>query len=388
MLAPDLGVCGRKTEVSRLSYSTAGESHGACVAALVSGFPAGVAFRTEPIDAELRRRQGGYGRGKRMEMESDSVKVLCGVIGGVTIGSPILLVVENADATVEEKPPVVCPRPGHADLAGMIKYGFEQARPVLERASARETAARVAAGGLAGILLGEFGIEVFAHVIAVGGVSAEASVGELAPAREARERSELYCLDAGSAELMKQAIDKAKEAGDTVGGVFEVIVRGAPPGLGSYAEAPQRLDGRLAGALMSIPAIKGVEIGLGFGAAGRAGSEVHDPIVPGKGGLRDVKRSSNNAGGLEGGLTNGQDVVIRAAMKPISTLMQPLPSVDVTTGGEARASTERSDVCAVPAASVVAEAAVAFEIAGAMVDKFGGDSLDEMRCNFEGYLGT
>jgi len=308
-------------------------------------------------------------------------------MGGKTIGSPVLLMVENADATIDEKPPVVCPRPGHADLAGMIKYGFDQARPVLERASARGTAAVVAVGGLAGLLLGEFGIETFSHVVSVGDVEPDISVGDLAAARGKRDGSELYCLDGGARQRMKESIDRARDAGDTLGGVFEVIVRGVPAGLGSYATADRRLDGRLAGALMAIPAMKGVEIGLGFEAARRPGSRVHDPILPGDGGLRGAGRGSNNAGGLEGGVTNGQDVVVRAAMKPISTLMQPLASIDVRTGQPASASTERADVCAVPAASVVGEAVVAFEIARALVEKCGGDSLVEMKRSLEGCLG-
>ncbi len=373
--------------MSTLSYRTAGESHGPCICALVEGFPAGVTFSADAIDAELKRRQRGYGRGDRMKLESDCVKVLSGVMEGKTIGSPILLLVENADATLSEKPPVVCPRPGHADLAGMIKYGFDQARPVLERASARGTAGQVAAGGVASLLLGEFGIEVFAYVVSVGDVDTDISVGDLDAARKEREGSELYCLDADATQRMKQAIDRARDAGDTLGGVFEVIVRGAPAGLGSYVAADRRLDGWLAGALMAIPAMKGVEIGLGFGAAGQPGSKVHDPIEPGDGGLRGLKRRSNNAGGLEGGVTNGQDIVVRGAMKPISTLMQPLASVDVTTGLPAGASTERSDVCAVPAASVVGQAEVAFQIARALVEKCGGDSLSEMKRNHRGCFG-
>ena len=369
--------------VAHLTYRTAGESHGPCVAALVEGIPAGLTFPAEAINAELRRRQGGYGRGERMKIESDSVKVLSGVMDGATIGSPVLLVVDNADATIDEKPPVTCPRPGHADLAGMIKYGFDQARPVLERASARETAARVAAGGLAAALLAEFDIDVLAHVISVGGVAAEVNVGDLAKARAIRDKSDFYCLDPKSSEKMKKAVDDARESGDTLGGTFEVIVRNVPAGLGSYVQSDRRLDGRLAACLMAIPAIKGVEIGLGFEAARRPGSKVHDPILPGKGGLRSLERGSNNAGGLEGGMTNGQDVVVRAAMKPISTLMQPLDSVDVTTSKTAKASTERSDVCAVPAASVVAEAVVALEIASALVEKLGGDSLSEMKKNHD-----
>lgn len=372
--------------MGKLIFRTAGESHGPCVAALVEGFPAGVKFAEGIINTELRRRQGGYGRGKRMELEADRIRVLSGVIGGETIASPILLVVDNADASVEEKPPVVCPRPGHADLAGMIKYGFDQARPVLERASARETAARVAAGGLAKLLLSEFGVEVFAHVLSIGDITAKLEVGDFSQARDARDASDFYCLDAAACERMKKAVDGARDKGDTLGGIFEVIVRGVPAGLGSYVQARERLDGRLAACLMSIQAIKGVEIGLGFEASRRPGSRVHDPILPGKKGLKELVRGSNNAGGLEGGMTNGSDVILRAAMKPISTLMQPLASVDVTSNKPAPASTERSDVCAVPAASVVGEAVVAFEIAGALIDKFGGDSLSEMKANHKNYM--
>lgn len=368
--------------MAELNYTTAGESHGPCVAALVEGFPAGVPFLEDAVNAELRRRQGGYGRGDRMAIESDSVRVLSGIVDGRTIGSPILLVVDNADSAMVDKPPVVCPRPGHADLAGMIKYGFDQARPVLERASARETAARVAAGGAAKILLSQFHIDLFAHVLTVGHVRANAQVRDLAHARAARDASDFYCLDTHAANRMRHAVDKARDEGNTLGGIFEVIVRGAPAGLGSYVQPGRRLDGRLAACLMAIPAVKAVEIGLGFEAARRPGSAVHDPILPGDGTPRALKRASNNAGGLEGGVTNGQDVVVRAAMKPISTLMQPLASVDVTTNKPAHASTERSDVCAVPAASVVGEAAVAFEIASAMLEKFGGDSLAEIKANY------
>ncbi len=363
----------------QLTYRTAGESHGPTIAALVEGMPAGLPVSPDYINSELTRRQGGYGRGDRMNIESDAVRILSGLIDGLTIASPILMLIDNADATLAEKPPVLCPRPGHADLAGIIKYGFAQARPVLERASARETAARVAAGALATILLHDLDIQVFSHVLSVGEVTTSAHLPPIAEAEQIRADSPFYCLDLDASGPLKAAVDAAREAGDTLGGVFEVIVHGVPIGLGSYVSADTRLDARIAAALMSIPAIKGVEIGLGFAAASRPGSAMHDPILPGAHGISSVSRPTNNAGGLEGGVTNGQDIVVRAAMKPISTLTQPLPSIDVTTGAEALASTERSDICAVPAASVVGQAAVAFEVARAILERSPSDSMAALR---------
>ncbi len=375
--------------MGRLRYHTFGESHGPCVGALVEGMPAGVPWRGEIVDAELARRQGGYGRGARMRIEQDRAEVLSGVAGGTTLGTPILLVVKNKDDTLDTKPPVYHPRPGHADLAGVLKYGFTDARKVLERASARETAGRVAAGGCARMLLEMFDIDVFAHVVAVGGVNSKADVPpDPEEARRLRDASEMYCIDPEATERMKRRVDEARKKGDTLGGVVEVIVRRVPPGLGSHVTWRERLDGRLCRALAAIQAIKGVEIGLGFEAASRPGSSVHDGILPppkGKG-PRYVRRSSNNAGGIEGGMTNGCDIVLRAAMKPIATLMNSLPSIDLRTMEPATADCERSDVCAVPAASVVAEAVVAIEVASAFLEKFGGDCIEDVKAAYEHYI--
>jgi chorismate synthase len=389
--------------MSQLRFTTAGESHGPGLVALIEGMPSGVGVRAEDLDAELLRRQGGYGRGGRMRIESDAVEILGGIRHGRTLGSPVALLVRNRDHRnwLEAMSPaplaegaeggrarrVTRPRPGHADLAGLLKHGFDDARDVLERASARETAARVAAGALAKRLLAAVEIRVESHVVSIGGVQA----GVPEPLPEAlnaeADRSPVRCLDAEAAEGMVEAIDAARSEGDTLGGVFEVVARGVPVGLGSHVSWDRKLDGRLAGALMSIHAIKGVEIGAGFAAAGRRGSQVHDPIVTG--GVRRAGgygRGSNRAGGLEGGITSGGEIVVRAAMKPISTLMRPLATVELETGAVAEASVERSDVCAVPAASVVGEAMVALVLAGALLEKFGGDSLAELQRNLEGYL--
>jgi chorismate synthase len=370
-----------------LDFVTAGESHGPCLTCLVTGFPAGVPVDPAGIDAELSRRQSGYGRGGRMAIERDRVQVLSGVRRGRSIGSPVTLVIANRDNTLDEKPALTRPRPGHADLAGGVKYLTRDLRDVLERASARETAARVAAGALVRPLLAEFGVTVFGHVVAVGGVRSTAA---FAPDRAARDASEMLCLDPAATAQMKVRVDQARAAGDSLGGVVEVQVLGAPMGLGAYDQWHRRLDARLAGAVMGIQAIKGVEIGLGFAAADRPGSQVHDEIVF-EAGARErptlgFVRPTNNAGGIEGGISNGQPIVLRAAMKPIPTLVKPLRSVDLTTRQPADAAAERADVCAVPAAGVVAENVVAFEIARAMVEKFGGDSLAEMRANYEGFL--
>jgi chorismate synthase len=390
--------------MSTFRFSTAGESHGPALVALVEGLPAGLAVDAEYIDAELRRRQGGYGRGGRMRIESDRAEILSGIRHGETLGSPVSLLIRNRDwenwtvAMGAARPAepldaqttraVHLPRPGHADLVGVLKYDRSDARDILERASARETAARVAAGALAKRLLSEFGIAVGSHVTALGGVCA-APADELPIAlNEAADPSPVRCLDAEAEERMIEAIDRAKHAGDTLGGVFEVVVTGLPAGLGSHVSWDRKLDGRLAGAVMSIQAIKGVEIGLGFEAAARPGSRVHDAIV------RDdalattggFGRRGNHAGGLEGGITTGHPLVVRAAMKPISTLMQPLPTVDLTSGEVGEAVRERSDVCAVPAAAVVGEAMVAIVLADALLEKFGGDSVGELRRNLDGYL--
>ena len=375
-----------------INYLTAGESHGKALITIVEGFPSGLKLNQKDIDAELRRRQSGYGRGKRMEIEKDKAKVLSGIRGGKTTGSPITISIENKDwknwkesmapFTPFDGEKVTAPRPGHADLSGAIKYGEVDLRNILERASARETAARTAVGALAKALLKEFNISVFSHVISIGEVKSPAL--KITPKKiiEAQKRALLFCIDRTAENLMIKEIEKAALAGDSLGGVFEIIVTGAPVGLGSYAHWDRRLDGRLSQAVMSIQAIKGVEIGLGFEAASRVGSKVHDEIFYDKGGFY---RKINNAGGNEGGVTNGEWIVIRAAMKPIPTLQTPLKTVDIITKKAVTAAKERSDTCAVPAASVVGEAVVAIEIAKAMQDKFGGDALEEMKRNYAGY---
>ena len=381
--------------MSTLTYQTAGESHGPGLLALVEGMPAGVAVDVALIDGELRRRQGGYGRGGRQKIETDRVQFLSGVRMGRTIASPVAMLVPNKDNRLDDPaatPPLHRPRPGHADLAGSIKWGTVDCRETLERASARETAARVAAGGLARCLLRAFDIDVFGFVRGVGEVTATVDVTadnwrDLARRRDA---SEVYCPDAEADEQMRAFINRQKMDKDTAGGVVECHVFGCPVGLGSCMTWDGRLDSRLGAAVMGIQAFKGVEIGLGFEAARRPGSLVHDEIGYDPGG-RDTPtlgftRSSNNAGGIEGGMTNGQPVVVRGAMKPISTLGKPLGSVDLRTGQPAEAGWERSDVSAISAASVVLEAVVAFEVARALLEKFGGDSLGEVRANYDNYL--
>lgn len=377
-----------------IRYLSAGESHGPGLTVIVEGFPSNLKVSRAIIDEQLRKRQLGYGRGRRMQIETDSVEVTSGIRFGKTLGSPITMNVVNRDfknwttkmAVWEDAPldlkEVTRPRPGHADLAGAIKYDFEDIRNVLERASARNTATMVAAGALARQLLSEFGIEVAAHVVEIGGetVSDIPDDWELLISRT--EQSPVRAADPNAQARMIAKIDEAKENGDTVGGVFEVVVRGCPIGLGSYVHPDRKLDGRLAGAVMSIQAIKGVEIGLGFTAAHRFGSKVHDAIGYGDGGY---SRPSNGAGGLEGGVTNGEPIVVRAAMKPISTLYKPLNSVDMRTKQVEPAAVERSDYCAVPAASVVAENVVAWVIADAFLEKFGGDSMEQLRERYDSY---
>ncbi len=373
-----------------LLVRTAGESHGPAILALIEGFPAGVPVDTDRIDADLARRQGGYGRGGRQRIESDRVEVLAGVRGGRTMPGPVALLVRNRDSRLEEAPAVTRPRPGHADLAGALKYLDPDVRNVLERASARETAGRVAAGGLAKALLAEFGIRVAAWVTRIGPAAAPDDVpADLEACVRLRDESEVYCPDADASAAMTAAIDEARDAGDTLGGRIRCMATGVPPGLGSHTQWTRKLDGRLARAVMSIQAIKGVEIGLGFGVAERPGSQVHDAIALDES-VRDgpsagFVRPTNRAGGLEGGMTNGAPLVLSAAMKPISTLKAPLASVDLATRQPEEAAYERSDVCAVPAASVVVEAVVATELAGAMVERFGGDSLAQMRAAQEAW---
>lgn len=364
-----------------LRYLTAGESHGRGLLAILDGLPAGLEIDRGFIDSELEARQGGYGRGERMKIESDRAEILAGVRDGVTIGSPLGLVINNRDFTIDALPPLTAPRPGHADLAGGRKYDHSDLRNVLERASARETAARTALGAVAQLLLKKFSIELESWITALGGIP----IRELTAAERRRHlaASRLNCPDPEAERKMVELIDRAREAGDTLGGVFRVEVSGVPPGLGSYSQGDTRLDSLLAGALMSIPAVKGVEIGSGFTIAAEPGSRVHDAIVPGEEGIR---RPTNRAGGIEGGVSNGETIVIQAAMKPIPTLAHPLPTVDIKTGLPAPAARERSDVCALPAAAVVGRAMAALELARAFLEKFGGDSLSEIRRNYSGYL--
>ena len=377
-------------------FLTAGESHGEALVAVIDGVPAGLPLTEAEINEDLARRQRGYGRGGRMKIERDRVHLTSGVRWGLTLGSPITLTIPNLDwenwkATMSVGPPepgvaakpVTRPRPGHADLAGAMKYGHRDIRNVLERSSARETTARVAVAGVAKKLLSEFGIQILSHVVEIGGIR----VGELdlpwAEIQRRAEASEVRCADGGAERRITEAIDDAKAKGDTLGGIFEVVALGCPVGLGSYVQWDRRLDGRLAQAFCAIQAIKGVEVGLGFETARRPGSQVHDEI------LYDAdagfKRTTNNAGGLEGGVTNGQPVVVRAAMKPLSTLRTPLRSVDVATKEAVEAVVERSDVCAVPAAGIVGEAMMAIVLAQAFLEKFGGDSLEEIRRNYDAY---
>lgn len=380
--------------LARLRMTTAGESHGPGLLGILEGLPAGVPVDEGRLQHELDRRRQGYGRSVRMRKEHDRVRFLSGIREGRTLGSPIGAVLDNEDH--KERPPFSTPRPGHADLAGMRKLSSVDARPVLERASARETAMRVALGALCRELLRAFGIHVGGHVLAIGGersrflddeagaaLHAFANAAELANAADA---SPVASLDEDASARMVAAIDRAKAEGDTLGGVFEVLVSGVPAGLGSYAHWDRRLDARLSAAVMSVPALKGVEVGEGFRAAFSTGASLHDLILPdGDGGVR---RPTNRAGGLEGGMSNGEPLVIRAAMKPLPTLMRPLPSVDLSTGEAAPALLERSDVCAVAAARVVTEAMVSVVVADALLEKLGGDSLEELRAHWNASFGA
>ena len=389
----------------RFSFRTAGESHGRGLVALVEGVPAGLPLTAaDDIDPDLRRRQGGYGRGGRMKIEKDAAEIIAGVRLGETLGGPIAMLMWNRDwdnwqvpmsydppspdATDRQLRRVHLPRPGHADLVGVLKYDRSDARDILERASARETTARVAAGAVAKRLLAELGISIGSHIVMLGGI--EARVPDELPddLNAAADASPLRTLDADAEARMIEEIDATKRAGDTLGGTFEVVARGLPVGLGSHVSWDRKLDGRIAQAMMSIQAMKGVEIGLGFESARRRGSLVHDEIerdasLPRTGGYR---RTRNNAGGLEGGITTGAPLVVRVAMKPLSSLMQPLRSIDIRTGDTGDAIRERSDVVALAAAGVVGEAMLAIVLADAMLEKFGGDSLNEMRRNLDGYM--
>ncbi len=341
-----------------LRYLTAGESHGKALLAILEGMPAGLKVDTAKINQELKRRQSGFGRGKRMQIENDKARILSGLKGGKTLGSPIALLIENKDASIERLAKLLCPRPGHADLAGLLKYGLSDAREVLERASARSTAATVGIGAVCKTFLRELKINISSRVLSVGG----------------------ECTAQGIKEKISEAIDNK----DTVGGIFEVMAKGVPAGLGSYVQPDRRLDGRVAQEIMSIPGIKAVEIGLGLGYAISFGSEVHDEIFYAKG--RGYFRKTNNAGGIEGGVSNGEDIIVRACMKPICTLMDPLSSVNIATKKPARAGVERSDICVVEAAGVVAESVLAFVLADTVLEKFGSDSLSDIKKAYLEYL--
>ncbi|MBL8175414.1 MAG: chorismate synthase [Bryobacterales bacterium] len=383
-----------------LRFETAGESHGECLVATLVGLPSGIPVSLSTINRELWRRQQGYGRGGRMKIETDTVEIVSGVRHSQTIGSPVAMIIRNRDwknwteilpvedyeGSAEKKKPVDRPRPGHADLTGAIKYDFADARYILERASARETTARVAVGALAKTFLGQFGIEILSHVIAVGAVRLErdAAWDEIAALAQ-KEDVLLGCVDAETEARMKEAVDVAYRTGDTIGGIFEVRAKGVPPGLGSHITWDTRLDGKLAQAIVSMQAVKGVEVGCAEEQATSYGSKVQDTIHYSKE-ERRFYRGANKAGGLEGGMSNGSEIFVRGFLKPISTLRRPLESVDLTTRESTAAAYERSDVCVVPAAGVIGEAMVAIVLAQAFLEKFGGDSLRETRRNFDGYL--
>ncbi len=374
--------------MTRLRWTTAGESHGAALVGVIEGVPAGLALDLARIDAELARRQRGYGRGGRMKIETDAVRLLSGVRAGRTLGSPLALVLENKDHTIERLGVPTSARPGHADLAGCQKLGERDPRAVLERASARETAMRTALGAVARQILEHFGVELFAHVVELGGGRVRQDAFEAAGCerQKLRDSSAFFALDSAVEADWTARVDAAKAAGDTLGGVFEVQVLGLTPGLGSYHSGPERLTSRLGAALLSIPAIKGVEFGLGFEAARRPGSEVHDAIVSRSGPHGRFGRATNRAGGLEGGMTTGEPLVVRVAMKPISTLRRGLPTVDFESGESVLSTWQRSDVTSVPAASVVGEAVVALALAEAFLERFGGDSLAQVESAYREHL--
>jgi chorismate synthase len=387
-----------------LRFTTAGESHGPALISILEGMPAGLPLLAADVDTELARRQQGYGRGRRMQIETDRIEWLSGVRAGETIGSPVAMLIRNSDwknwqeimdpapraedAEGPRRRVVTRVRPGHADLTGILKYDRTDARDILERASARETTARVAAGAVCRVLLREIGVRIGSHLVHLGGVDAERPAELPEDINAAADASGLRTLDPGAEARMIERIDSAKREGNTLGGICEVVVTGLPVGLGSHVSWDRRLDGRLGQAMLSIPAVKGVEIGMGFETARRSGSEVHDEMdaAPGRTRAGHVRRRTNRAGGTEGGMTTGEPLIIRVAMKPISTLMRPLDTVDTATGQAASAVAERSDVTAVPAMGVIAEAMAAFVLADALLEKTGGDSLDEVRRNLDGYL--
>ena len=385
-----------------LRFTTAGESHGQGLVAVLEGIPAGLKLLAQDVNEQLARRQQGYGRGRRMQIEKDAMELISGVRAGETIGSPIAMWIDNRDwqnwesimdpaprpADPARKRAVTRVRPGHADLTGMLKYDRDDARDILERASARETTARVAVGAVCRLFLAEFGVAIGSHVVSLGDVDAKRPDPMPADINAAADGSQLRTLDADAERRMIERIDAVKKEGNTLGGVVEVVATGAVVGLGSHTAWDRKLDGRIGRAMMSIPAVKGVEIGMGFAAARATGAEVHDEMEPDaeRALTGGVRRRSNRAGGLEGGMTTGEPLVVRVAMKPISTLMKPLATVDVATGEAAQATAERSDVTAVPAMGVIAEAMVAIVLAEAMLEKFGGDSLRETRYNYDGYV--
>jgi chorismate synthase len=395
-----------------LRFTTAGESHGQALVSILEGMPAGLPLLATHVDTELARRQQGYGRGRRMQIEKDSVEFLSGVRAGETLGSPIAMLIHNRDwknwqeimdpapraeetesggdgsARALRKRAVTRVRPGHADLTGILKYDRDDARDILERASARETTARVAAAAICKRFLNEFDVRIGSHLVHLGGIDAARPSSMPEDINAAADASPLRTLDPDAEQRMVAHIDEIKRAGNTLGGVCEVVVDGLPVGLGSHVSWDRKLDGRIGAAIMSIPAVKGVEIGMGFHAARVTGAEVHDEIemAPGRVRAGNVRRKTNRAGGLEGGMTTGEPLVVRVAMKPISTLMRPLGTVDVATGAAAAAVAERSDVTAVPAMGVIAEGMLALVLADAIVEKFGGDSLGETRRNYESYL--
>lgn len=366
-----------------LRFLTAGESHGRALTAIVEGLPAGLPLSEDDINPQMARRQMGYGRSARMTLEADKVEIVSGLMGGQTIGGPVALRIENRDVR-EHESPLTRPRPGHADLVGAMKYGFDDVRRALERASARETAARVAVGAVCRRLLVEFGVTIFSHVVEIGGIAIRNRPARWEEIPEIAESSELRCVDREAEEQMRTAIEAAKQQGDTLGGVFEVVALGVPPGLGSYVHWDRKVDGRLAQAVMSIHAIKGVEVGPGFEIARTPGSQAHDEIFYQKG--RGFYRQTNRAGGTEGGVTTGGPLVVRGAMKPLSTLMSPLQSIDIGTKEPMKGAVVRSDVCAVPAAGVVGEAMVACVLAGAFLEKFGADTMQDIRVSYDAYI--
>jgi len=388
-------------------YLTSGESHGKCLNAIIEGVPAGIQIDENYINSHLARRQVGYGRGGRMKIETDRVKINSGIRHGVTTGAPICLEIENKDWENWTIPMSTSPvdlsdpeieksvlskkitniRPGHADLAGALKYNHTDIRNILERSSARETATRVAVGAIAQNILANFGIEIFSHVLRIGEVAVNVAnlPDDYTKLKELAENSDLRCADSNTAEQMRKHIDQAKEAGDTLGGIFELVALNLPVGLGSFVHWDRKLDGLIAQAIMSIPAIKSVEIGLGTGCAEYPGSKVHDEIYPKQDNTGNYYRKTNNAGGIEGGMTNGEPLIVKAAMKPIPTMKKPLKSINIETGQEHLAHFERSDVCAVPAAGVVGEAMLANVLVNAFLEKFGGDSLSEIKASYENY---